>query len=102
MAAVYNDIDNLINDVIANRVGVASLSNDLLTELLARTVEIIAANERPESKKNIDDFQQLLEKISVVLERRIENDSDDDVSKELFDSLERGNFCPAEGNFTLH
>ena len=102
MSTVYYDIDNLLSDVIENRVGVASLSTDLLADLLSRTAEILADDEYPETDENANDFQQLLEKIAVVMEQRAENDTADDVSSELLASLDRGNFCPAETNFTLH
>ena len=88
--------------MIANRVGIASLSTDLLTDVLTRAAEILADGERPETSENVDDFQQLLEKIAVVLEQRVEDDAADDVSSELQKSLDRGNFYPAETNFTLH
>jgi hypothetical protein len=101
MTYSYTDIDSLLNDVILNKVGVASLSNELIEELLCHITDIIL-------DKNVDhdgDSEKLadvLEKVSKTMEYRITNESADDFTGPILDSVNHGNFQPIESNFTLH
>lgn len=100
MSYNYSDISGLLNDVISNKVGVSSLSNELLEELLYHIADVIEDKEVEFDSDN-EKLASVLENIAKTMELRVINDSADDFSGALLASATRGCFGPIEPTFTL-